>query len=74
MTSRITRNLGRWSGRRAAGECKWRGHRCGVATDGMTRAETLAALPDLELVDLREALEYAAAAVREGELPISATD
>lgn len=43
----------------------------GMTADGMTHAEILAAFPDLEAEDLREALEYAAAAVRERELPLT---
>ncbi len=40
--------------------------------DGMTDREILAAYPDLEAEDIREALRYAAEAVRERELPFSA--
>ncbi|MFZ5447338.1 MAG: DUF433 domain-containing protein [Thermodesulfobacteriota bacterium] len=53
-----------------------RGLRIPVATvvamvaDGMANEEILAALPDLELEDIKEALRYAAEAVRERELPI----
>jgi len=53
-----------------------RGLRIPVATvvamvaDGMTNEEILAAFPDLELEDIKEALRYAAEAVRERELPI----
>ena len=53
-----------------------RGLRIPVATivsmiaDGMTEAEILAAYPDLEMEDIREALRYAAEAVRERELPL----
>lgn len=53
-----------------------RGLRIPVATvvnmvaDGMTDAEILEAYPDLELDDIREALHYAAQAVRERELPL----
>ena len=53
-----------------------RGLRIPVATvvamvaDDMTHEEILAAFPDLELEDIREALRYAAEAVRERELPI----
>jgi uncharacterized protein (DUF433 family) len=55
-----------------------RGLRIPVATvvdmiaDGMTTDEILAAYPDLEAEDIEEALHYAAAAVRERELPIAA--
>ena len=54
-----------------------RGLRIPVATvmamlaDGMTETEILAALPDLEIEDIREALRYAAEAVRERELPLA---
>jgi uncharacterized protein (DUF433 family) len=44
----------------------------GMVADGMTEAEILAALPDLEREDVAEALHYAAEAVRERELPLSA--
>ena len=53
-----------------------RGFRIPVATvvamvaDGMTVAEILADLPDLEAEDVAEALRYAAEAVRERELPL----
>jgi uncharacterized protein (DUF433 family) len=40
----------------------------GMAGEGMTEAEILKAYPDLELADIREALLYAAEAVREREL------
>jgi uncharacterized protein (DUF433 family) len=54
-----------------------RGLRIPVATvvemvgDGMTEAQILGSFPDLELEDIREALRFAAAAVRERELPVS---
>jgi uncharacterized protein (DUF433 family) len=53
-----------------------RGLRIPVATvvdmiaDGMTNAEILRAFPDLEEQDLHEALQYAAEAVRERQLPL----
>jgi uncharacterized protein (DUF433 family) len=53
-----------------------RGLRIPVATvvamvaDGMVEAEILAAYPDLEPADIREALRFAAEAVRERELPV----
>jgi uncharacterized protein (DUF433 family) len=53
-----------------------RGMRIPVATvvamiaDGMTKQEVLEAYPDLEQGDIAEALQYAAEAVRERELPI----
>ena len=42
-----------------------------MVADGMTEAEILAAYPDLALEDIREALRYAAEAVRERELPLA---
>jgi uncharacterized protein (DUF433 family) len=53
-----------------------RGLRIPVATvvemvaEGMSDAEILAAYPDLEREDVREALRFAAEAVRERELPL----
>jgi uncharacterized protein (DUF433 family) len=53
-----------------------RGLRIPVATivdmvaDGMTETEILTAYPDLERGDIREALRYAAEAVRERQLPL----
>jgi uncharacterized protein (DUF433 family) len=44
----------------------------GMVADGMTHAEILKACPDLEAADIREALQYAAEAVRERELPLAA--
>jgi uncharacterized protein (DUF433 family) len=41
-----------------------------MVADGMTTAEILAAYPDLEAEDMREALHYAAEALRERELPL----
>lgn len=43
----------------------------GMAADGMTEQEILAAYPDLERDDIREALRHAAEAVRERELPLA---
>lgn len=43
----------------------------GMIADGMAEAEILAAYPDLEAEDIREALRYAADAVRERELPLT---
>jgi uncharacterized protein (DUF433 family) len=43
----------------------------GMVADGMTDEEILAAYPDLEPEDIREALRYAAEAVRERELPLT---
>jgi len=45
----------------------------GMLADGMSDAEILAAYPDLEAEDLREAIRYAAEAVRERELPLAAS-
>ena len=45
----------------------------GMVADGMANAEILDAFPDLEVEDLREALRYAAEAVRERELPLVET-
>lgn len=42
----------------------------GMVADGMTAAEILEALPDLEEQDVVEALRYAAEAVQERELPL----
>ena len=42
----------------------------GMDAEGMTTDEILEAYPDLEREDIREALEYAAEAVRERELPL----
>lgn len=42
----------------------------GMVAEGMPTDEILEAYPDLERDDVREALEYAAEAVRERELPL----
>ncbi|HZW31195.1 MAG TPA: DUF433 domain-containing protein [Isosphaeraceae bacterium] len=42
----------------------------GMVADEMTTAEILAAYPDLEAEDIREALFFAAETVRERELPL----
>lgn len=42
----------------------------GMIAEGMTEEEILKAYPDLEKEDIREALQYAAEAVRERELPL----
>ncbi len=44
----------------------------GMIADGMAEAEILNAYPDLEAADVKEALQYAAEAVRERELPLTA--
>jgi len=43
----------------------------GMVADAMSDAEILAAYPDLEPEDVREALRYAAEAVRERQLPLA---
>ena len=43
----------------------------GMVADGMSHEEILSAYPYLEAEDIREALRYAAAAVRERELPVA---
>jgi uncharacterized protein (DUF433 family) len=56
-----------------------RGLRIPVATvvsmvaDGMSETEIVSAYPDLETEDVREAIRYAADAVRERELPLVAS-
>jgi uncharacterized protein (DUF433 family) len=45
----------------------------GMVADGMADDEILAAYPDLEAEDIREALRYAAEALRERELPLAAS-
>ncbi|MCZ6622742.1 MAG: DUF433 domain-containing protein [Deltaproteobacteria bacterium] len=42
----------------------------GMVADGMREEEILKAYPDLEGEDIREALRFAAEAVRERELPL----
>ncbi|MBV9365452.1 MAG: DUF433 domain-containing protein [Solirubrobacterales bacterium] len=44
----------------------------GMVADRMSEREILEAYPDLEAEDIPEALRYAAEAVRERELPLSA--
>jgi uncharacterized protein (DUF433 family) len=44
----------------------------GMVADGMSESEIVAAYPDLEVEDVREAIRYAADAVRERELPLAA--
>ena len=69
--SRITVNPAQMDGRPCV-----RGLRVSVATvvamvaDGMDDEEILAAYPDLEREDIREALHYAAEAVGERVLPL----
>ena len=44
----------------------------GMIADGMADAEIVEAFPDLQPDDIHEALRYAAEAVRERELPLTA--
>lgn len=44
----------------------------GMVADGVDESEIVAAYPDLEAEDVREAIRYAAEAVRERELPLVA--
>jgi len=46
----------------------------GMVADGMQQEEILRDYPDLEPEDIREALRYAAEAVRERELPLRRTE
>jgi uncharacterized protein (DUF433 family) len=46
----------------------------GMFADGMGEDEILKAYPDLETEDIREAMRYAAEAVRERELPLLVAD
>ena len=43
----------------------------GMVAEGMSQEEILIAFPDLEPADIREALHFAAEAVRERELPLA---
>lgn len=42
----------------------------GMVADGMDAHEIVAAYPDVEVEDVREAIRYAGEAVRERELPL----
>lgn len=42
----------------------------GMVADGMSQEEILGAYPDLDAEDFRQALAFAAEAVRERELPL----
>ena len=44
----------------------------GMVADGMAVAQILNAFPDLDAADIHEALQFAAEAVRERELPLVA--
>ena len=46
----------------------------GMAAEGMSEREILDAYPDLEPDDIHEALRFAAAAVRERQLPLVTVD
>ena len=45
----------------------------GMVADGMSEKEILKAFPDLEPEDIRQALQYAAEAEREREIPLVST-
>jgi uncharacterized protein (DUF433 family) len=45
----------------------------GMVADGMTQDEILRVFPDLQHEDVHEALQYAAEAVREREIPLVTT-
>ena len=45
----------------------------GMVADGMTPEQILSAYPDLESEDIREALRFAAEAVKEREIPLVTT-
>jgi uncharacterized protein (DUF433 family) len=42
-----------------------------MVAEGMSEAEILEAYPDLEAADIKEALHYAAEAVRERAIPLA---
>jgi uncharacterized protein (DUF433 family) len=42
----------------------------GMVAEGISTAEILASYPDLQAEDIKEALRYAAEAVREREIPV----
>jgi uncharacterized protein (DUF433 family) len=44
----------------------------GLVAEGMTHARILKAYPNLKAADINEALQFAAEAVRERELPLTA--
>ena len=46
----------------------------GMIAEGMTEDEILTAYPDLKKTDIREALLFAAEAVRERELPLARSE
>jgi uncharacterized protein (DUF433 family) len=45
----------------------------GMVANGMDEPDIIAVYPDLEVEDVREAIRYAAEAVRERELPLIAS-
>ncbi len=45
----------------------------GMVAEGISESEILTTYPDLEVEDIREALRYAAEAVREREIPLVTT-
>ncbi len=45
----------------------------GMVAEGIIESEILATYPDLQIDDIREALRYAAEAVREREIPLVTT-
>ncbi len=45
----------------------------GMVAEGMSESEIMQAYPDLQVEDIRQALSYAAEAVRERELPLVST-
>jgi len=44
-----------------------------MIAEGMSESEVLDAYPDMEIEDIREALRYAAEAVRERSLPLTSS-
>jgi len=46
----------------------------GMVSSGMKEDEILAEYPDLEREDIREALQYAAEAVQERQIPLAAAE
>ncbi len=61
----------KWGVSRVSGGCVSRSQPwLAMVSEGTTEAEILKAYPDLESEDIREALRYAAEAVRERELPV----
>lgn len=46
----------------------------GALAEGMSQEEVLAAYPDLELEDIREALRFAAETLQERQIPLAALE